>query len=72
MEKKYGEYRNLKAELTRSGVTQTQVAEYIGLSPKSLNLRINGFIPFTVHEIVSIQQRFTPDATLEYLTTVEG
>jgi plasmid maintenance system antidote protein VapI len=71
LDKKYGEYRNLKAELTRSGVTQNQVAEHLGMTVKSLNRRINGFTPFTLPEMVEIRKAFTPDATLDYLSIAD-
>lgn len=67
MEKTNGRYLNLKAELTREGVTQKQVAEYLGMSPKNFNLKINGKVAFTVAEVVAIRDEFAQDATLDYL-----
>lgn len=62
-----GEYRNFKAELKRMGVTQTQVAEHLGMSINNFNAKVNGKVPFTVPEIVEIRDLFVPEATLDYL-----
>lgn len=62
-----GKYLNLIAEMKRVGVTQSQVAEHLEMSQSNLNAKLNGRVPFTVPEVVDIQQTFTPDATLDYL-----
>ena len=63
---------NLKAELTRSGVTQKSVAEVLGMSTNNLNSKINGKTPFTVPEMVTIRDTFVPDATIDYLVATES
>ena len=71
MDIKYGRYMNLKAELARKGVTQTQVAESLGMSLKNLNMKINGKVAFTVPEMVAIHDTFAPDATIDYLVATD-
>lgn len=60
-------YLNLIAEMKRAGVTQSQVAEHLEMSQNNLNAKLNGRVPFTVPEVVDIQQTFMPEATLDYL-----
>lgn len=36
------ELRELKAELVRQGITQSQLAKHLNLSPMALNYKING------------------------------
>jgi transcriptional regulator with XRE-family HTH domain len=71
MSKYIGRYQNLKAELTREGVSQAQVADHFGMSTNNFNLKMNGRVPFTVPEIVEIREVFVPDATLDYLLECE-
>ena len=60
-------YLNLITEMKRAGVTQSQVAEHLKMSQNNLNAKLNGRVPFTVPEVVDIQQTFMPEATLDYL-----
>lgn len=62
-----GKYLNFLAEMKRLGITQSQVAEHLDMSQSNLNAKLNGRVPFTVPEVVDIQQTFMPDATLDYL-----
>ena len=62
---------NLKGELARNGVTQGQVAETLGMTLKNFNMKINGKIPFTVPEMMTIKDTYAPDATLDYLMVAE-
>ena len=66
-----GKYQNIKAELTREGVSQAQVAAHLGMSTNNFNLKINGRVPFTAPEIVEIRDEFLKDATLDYLLECE-
>ena len=69
MEKSKGKYLNFITEMKRVGVTQAQVAEHIGMSLGSVNAKLNGRVPFSVPEVVSIRDEYMPDATLDYLLT---
>lgn len=60
-------YQNLKAELKRAGATYSDVGDLLGLSSNSVNLKINGRVPFTVPEAKAVQRKFCVDATLDYL-----
>jgi transcriptional regulator with XRE-family HTH domain len=66
-----GRYQNLKAELTREGISQAQVAAHFGMSTNNFNMKMNGRVPFTVPEIVEIRETFVPEATLDYLLECE-
>lgn len=60
-------YANIKAELARTGVTQSKVASFMGMTGNNLSLKLNERIPLTVHEAKKIRSRFFPEATLDYL-----
>lgn len=47
-------YPNLKAEFARLGLTQSKVAEMMGVLPPFLNRKINGKVEFTMPEIKKI------------------
>ena len=61
------EFRNIKSELTRMGVTQKQVAEHFHMSVAHLNAKINGRVPFSVPQILEMRDEFMPEASLDYL-----
>ena len=63
---------NLKAEMTRGGITQSLVAESLGMTTGNLNLKINERIPMTVDEAKSIKHGFFPDLDLDYLLASDG
>ena len=60
-------YINIKAEMTRNGVTQAAIAEHYKIAPNTVNNKINGRTAMTVEEIVDWRNTFMPDATLDYL-----
>lgn len=60
-------YSNIKAELARNGVTQSQIADEFGYALNTVNNKINGRTPMTVDEIVQWRDTFMPDATIDYL-----
>ena len=62
-----GKFRNIKAELQRVGVTQTQVADHLGMTYNNFNAKMNGRVPFSVPEILEMQGEFMPEASLDYL-----
>ena len=67
MKEKHRRYLNIKIELQREGVTQTQVAKHLGMSTNNLNAKLNGRVPFTADEVIEIHERFLPESTLDYL-----
>lgn len=60
-------YQNIKAEMRREGITQENIATFLGMSTNNLSLKLNGKVAFTVPEAVAIRDKFFPDATLDYL-----
>ena len=64
---KPGYYCNLKAELARQGVSQHEVAQFLGIADKSMSAKMRGRTPFKANELVRIRDEFAPDATLDYL-----
>ncbi len=65
-------YRNMKAELKRSGTTYETVSKELGMSMNNFNLKINGKVPFTVEEAKAVQKAFCSDVTLDYLLANDG
>lgn len=45
---------NVRAEMARSGVSQAQLGERLGLAQTSISQRLRGSIPFDVNEIHKI------------------
>jgi hypothetical protein len=60
-------FNNMKAELTRNGVTYAQVAAFLEMTPNNFSLKMNEKIPLTVSEATKIRDEFFPSATLDYL-----
>lgn len=60
-------YPNLRAELTRKGLTMSEFAKRIGMSPQSLSCRMNGQRNFTYAEALLIKKELGVDIPLEIL-----
>lgn len=65
-------YQNMKAEMKRYSITQSQVADLLGMSTNNVSLKINERIPMTVEEAKEIQQKFLSHASLDYLLASDG
>lgn len=65
-------YKNLEAEMVRSGVTSEIIASTIGRSYNSVRARLNGKIPFTLDEAMLIKKKLFPDWPMDYLFDVEA
>ena len=63
---------NLKCELVRNGVTQAEVAEFLGMGASNFNKKIAEAVPFTADEIKAVRDRFLPSKTLDYLLESDG
>lgn len=63
---------NLKAEFVKRGIVQREVAQFLGMSPNNLNLKLRENVSFTVDEVKRIRTRFFPDETLDYLLESDG
>ncbi|MDO5535225.1 MAG: helix-turn-helix transcriptional regulator [Propionibacteriaceae bacterium] len=57
---------NVRAEMARKGMTQTQLAGQIGITQAQISKRLSGQIAFDVNELVAVAAAL--DVTLPYLT----
>lgn len=60
-------YRNLKAEMARSGITMVDIAEYLDVRYATVNDKVNGKYRFYYDEAYAIKKRYFDDMTMEYL-----
>lgn len=63
---------NLKAEMARTGISQADVAKFLGMSASNFSMKVNERIPITVQEAEGIKRRFFPGMTLDYLFASDG
>lgn len=54
-------YSYLKGKIVERGMRQTIIADALGISPKSLGLKLAGKRDFKWDEVCLIQSRFFPD-----------
>lgn len=59
--------RNLCAEMSRFGVSTTDIQNLIGCTDKTARNKINGISEFSVSEALEIRDKFFPGLRLEYL-----
>lgn len=62
-------YANLKAEMSRYGVTSQNIADVIGTQVQAAILKINGNSEFKFSEAIKIRDTYFPNIRLEYLFT---
>lgn len=61
-------YQNLKAEMTRYGVSNSDLASCLSINPQTVSNRINGNgAEFNFGECVKIRDTYFPSMRLEYL-----
>ncbi|NEZ46529.1 hypothetical protein FDF74_04775 [Clostridium niameyense] len=60
-------YSNLEAEIVRKKIKKPLIAEAIGRTYNTLNLKIAGKYPFTYDEAIKIQEEFFPECELKEL-----
>lgn len=60
-------HNNLKAEIIRKKINKEKMAETIGKTYNTLNLKISGKYPFTYDEAIKIQEAFFPDYDIKEL-----
>lgn len=60
-------YGNLKYEIIKNGVTQREIAEFLGIHENSIGNKISGDSSFSVEEAFRIKERFFPSLELRYL-----
>ncbi|MBY4796765.1 hypothetical protein K6V98_00055 [Collinsella sp. AGMB00827] len=59
--------QNLKAEMRRKGITQAEIADFLGMTENNFCLKCNERIPTTLDEARKIQMKFFPSMRLDYL-----
>lgn len=65
-------FQNLKGELTRAGITQRKVADFLGMSTNNFNRKVAEEIAITRKEMYSIRDKFLPDRSIDYLFESDG
>ena len=60
-------FPNLEAEMARSKITQTTLADMLGITPTTLSFKLNGKSTLSLKECVEIKKKAFPDKTLDYL-----
>ena len=60
-------FRNLEAELARSGMTKQRLASEIGCTPSTLSLKLCGRSPITLSEAAKIKRAIGVTVPLEEL-----
>ncbi|MFR5243539.1 MAG: helix-turn-helix transcriptional regulator [Clostridium sp.] len=64
-------YRNLEAEIARAGITQSRLAEELGITPTTLSLKLNGKSNLSLQECVKIKRFLGANETIDYLFATE-
>lgn len=57
----------MKAELVRRGITQSDVAKFLGMSPNNLNRKLAETVPMTIDEAKRIRDEFLNDTDIGFL-----
>lgn len=63
---------NMRGELVRHGVTQSEVANKLGMSLGNFNRKLSESVPMTVEEARTIRDLFLADSDLDYLLESDG
>lgn len=50
--------RNIRAEMSRRGLSQTAIATRLGLSQAAVSARLRGITPFDLNEVVKLADLF--------------
>lgn len=58
---------NLRAEMSRIGIRQRDIAKLLGVSELTVSKKMNGKSSFTIDEAFLIQKTFFPNLSLDYL-----
>ncbi len=60
-------YPNLKLLISEKGYSQKQIAEGIGIHPRTFCEKLKGRYTFTLDEAMSIKEKFFPDVSMDIL-----
>lgn len=61
------EYRNLKGELAKNNISNTQVAEALGVHINTITNKLEGRSSFSIEEAFKIKSCLLPSCDLYYL-----
>lgn len=64
-------FKNLEAELSRSGKNRREIAELLGLRYATVVDKMNGKYSFKLDEAMKIKEEFFPSLPLEYLFEIK-
>lgn len=59
-------YENLKLEMFKSGITQKEIADFLGIHENSMSNKLAKG-PFSIEEAFAIKNRFFPALDIAYL-----
>lgn len=65
-------YMNLKAEMVKRGITQSNAADLLGMTTNNFSMKVREKVPFTVEEMKKLRDEFFPVAQLDYLCESDG
>lgn len=65
-------YMNLKAEMVKKGITQSNAADLLGMTTNNFSMKVREKVPFTVEEMKKLRDEFFPVAQLDYLCESDG
>lgn len=60
-------FPNLKAEMARNKITQSELAEILGITVGTMSLKLNGKSDFDLEECIKIKTFLKTKMPLEYL-----
>ena len=63
---------NMRAELKLFGLTQREVAAYLGMSENNFGLKLSEKVSMTIDEAKAIHEKFLPTVKMEYLLQSDG
>lgn len=64
-------FKNLKAEMARSGKTNEDLAKVTGIDKASISNKMNGKTEWTRREMYSIKTELFPECSIDYLFATE-
>ncbi len=64
-------FNNLKAEMVRNEIKQTEIATSLGISDKTMSNKMNGKSEFTRNEMFLIKRDFFPTYSIDYLFYID-
>lgn len=60
-------YPNLRAEMSRNGIKQNDIARLLGVREATISEKMNGKSTFDIDEAFLIKRTFFPELSVDYL-----